>query len=102
MNSDDVADYKKQIKKQQNIIYQAHHNMKTIADKAMKSAKIKIPSIDTFTGEVSKGYYDNAQWFHIGVTWPCEKSPFGYCMYHNIHDPAKDNCVFCHEPYERK
>ena len=32
----------------------------------------------------------------------CPESPFGYCAYHKFDDRAWDNCLFCHEPYERK
>jgi len=34
--------------------------------------------------------------------WDCPKSPFGYCAYHKFDDRAWDNCLFCHDPYERK
>jgi len=45
---------------------------------------------------------DDAQWFRVNGAWECPDSPFGFCMYHIIHDRAMDDCVFCHEPYERK
>jgi hypothetical protein len=35
-------------------------------------------------------------------TWECKKSPIGLCYYNNMDDPALDNCLFCHEPHERK
>jgi len=38
----------------------------------------------------------------IGTFWKCEKSPFGLCMYDNVKDRVHDNCLFCHEPEERK
>jgi len=34
--------------------------------------------------------------------WECEDSPFGFCAYERFEDPAYDNCVFCHQPHERK
>ena len=32
----------------------------------------------------------------------CDISPFTICAYNLVDDPAHDNCVFCHEPHERK
>lgn len=34
--------------------------------------------------------------------WECEKSPIGWCVYHHWDDLAHDDCIFCHEPDERK
>jgi hypothetical protein len=34
--------------------------------------------------------------------WECVKSPFGYCTYDDLKDPAWDNCIYCGESYERK
>jgi len=63
-----------------------------------------VTGIDFVSGnkEVLEGCVDTAQWFHIGNSWDCPDSPFGLCMYHTINDPAKDDCVFCHHPLERK
>lgn len=44
---------------------------------------------------------DEGQWHTVGE-WDCEKSPVGLCVYHFIEDPAKDNCIFCGNPQERK
>lgn len=38
----------------------------------------------------------------VQTTWECDSSPFGYCTYHKFDDRAWDNCLFCHQPYERK
>ena len=38
----------------------------------------------------------------IGITWNCDKSPIGLCVYDNLEDKAHDDCVFCHQPQERK
>ena len=35
-------------------------------------------------------------------TWDCDTSPIGTCVYYYPEDPAHDNCLFCHEPEERK
>jgi hypothetical protein len=34
--------------------------------------------------------------------WECEQSPFGWCAYHRWEDQAHDDCLFCHQPSERK
>jgi len=37
--------------------------------------------------------------------WKCEnpdKNPFPLCVYNHEDDPCLDDCVFCHDPYERK
>lgn len=33
--------------------------------------------------------------------WDCEKSPIGHCVY-SWCDSAQDDCLFCHQPSERK
>lgn len=43
------------------------------------------------------------QWYTVGSgLWDCGKSPVGVCVYHKIHDPAHDCCIYCGEPEERK
>jgi hypothetical protein len=37
--------------------------------------------------------------------WECEepnKNPFPLCVYNHEEDPCLDDCLFCHQPYERK
>ena len=34
--------------------------------------------------------------------WDCKSSPFLFCAYNVVEDPAKDLCIFCGEPEERK
>ncbi len=35
-------------------------------------------------------------------SWDCPDSPFGLCAYDPYSDVSLDDCVFCHEPDERK
>lgn len=35
-------------------------------------------------------------------SWDCSKSPIDTCVYDVQNDPAKDHCLFCGQPYERK
>lgn len=34
--------------------------------------------------------------------WDCNQSPIGTCVYNHMKDLAHDDCIFCHEPEERK
>jgi hypothetical protein len=34
--------------------------------------------------------------------WPCPTSPVETCVYDDDTDPAHDQCIYCHNPYERK
>ncbi len=40
--------------------------------------------------------------FHIVGEWDCKKSPIDLCVYNPFKDPAKDACIFCGGPHERK
>jgi len=44
---------------------------------------------------------NEGQWHRVGE-WECENSPVGFCVYNPFKDRALDNCIFCHEPHERK
>lgn len=35
-------------------------------------------------------------------SWECPKSPTGHCVYHPETDGALDDCIYCHQPEERK
>ena len=34
--------------------------------------------------------------------WYCEASPSSHCSYNDEIDPARDECIYCGDPYERK
>ncbi len=43
----------------------------------------------------------------IKAAWACEghecpTAPLGRCVYDEDEDPANDDCIHCHQPYERK
>ena len=56
--------------------------------------------------------YDDSDWpgdflsggaIELGdMNWGCEKSPFAMCAYDTIDDRAKDHCIFCGQPHDRK
>lgn len=35
-------------------------------------------------------------------SWDCPTSPIGTCVYDSYQDRAWDDCLFCHDPFERK
>jgi len=45
---------------------------------------------------------DRGSWYHIDYFWGCDESPFGWCAFHRMEDPAHDHCIFCENPLERK
>lgn len=92
---------KKKIEALRELIRNCEFSITEIADEFLTGDN-RIPSTDTTTHQVIEGMYDDAQWFHVSVAWDCPKSPFGWCMYHIIHDRAYDNCVFCGQAHERK
>ncbi len=51
------------------------------------SEQLSCPSYEVWVG----------QW-----QWPCDQSPVGICLYNTVTDPAKDHCLFCGDPDERK
>jgi len=38
----------------------------------------------------------------FSYTHLCLQSPTALCKYNRDEDPARDDCVYCHQPYERK
>ena len=34
--------------------------------------------------------------------WECKTSPIGVCIYDHLGDRARDHCLFCGDPEERK
>ena len=36
------------------------------------------------------------------LMWECADSPIGVCIYDVLDDPARDHCIFCGQPEERK
>jgi hypothetical protein len=68
--------------------------------KALWNAQTEIDiEITHLVQEVMPDY--SPFYMHIGH-WACVMSPIGLCVYDTIRDPAKDSCLFCEEPLERK
>jgi hypothetical protein len=63
----------------------------------------KILRIDARIREIVANRMDrNLDFFDVIGTWDCPDSPFGLCMYNTFDDVAKDTCLFCSQPHERK
>ena len=74
-------------------------------------------TISSLLDEVIAAYpgsllYDDSNWpgdFLSGgaivlgdMDWDCKGSPFAMCAYDTIDDRAKDHCIFCGNPHDRK
>ena len=53
---------------------------------------------------LAKMAWPNFDWMYhqISTFWRCKDSPLGWCVYDNMEDRYHDDCLFCHEPEERK
>ena len=74
------------------------------------SARAFVPAVDFaqicrefFKANFTTLMGEDGQFFHMSV-WECESKAnlLGFCIYNIEDDPAKDSCLFCHEPLERK
>ena len=50
---------------------------------------------DVMDGDISVDHVVSPQ-------WDCDESPVGLCVYDTYRDQAKDQCIFCGDPLERK
>ena len=63
-----------------------------------------IQEIEFLKSRMVKTVFPEFDWMYqvISNEWECDNSPLGYCVYDHIDDPAHDDCIFCHDPEERK
>lgn len=40
-------------------------------------------------------------WLYLSVSMDCPTSPTDYCIYNEMEDAFKDDCLFCHDPLDR-
>ena len=40
--------------------------------------------------------------YEPGMECECKDNPIGECVYEGCVDPCWDDCLFCHQPWERK
>lgn len=53
-------------------------------------------------GQVLKEHDLDPSKIVVPGSWDCEKSPVGKCVYDFYEDPCREDCLFCHDPEERK
>jgi len=67
-------------------------------------ADLAIEEINHLKSRIVKTVFPEFDWMYqvISREWKCTKSPIGYCVYDVVEDPVHDDCIFCHDPEERK
>ena len=70
----------------------------------MADADLAIEEIEYLKKKIVKKVFPEFDWMYHSVSrlWKCRESHIGYCVYDVVDDPAHDDCIFCHEPEERK
>jgi len=61
--------------------------------------------IAILVNEICRPYFPDADdFFYDAGGWTCESetSPLPCCVYDEENDPCFDDCLFCHQPWERK
>jgi hypothetical protein len=60
--------------------------------------------IEFLKARIVRQVFPEFDWMYqvISTEWTCEDSPVKYCVYDIVEDPAHDDCLFCHDPEERK
>jgi len=84
-----------------------YHRQKDKADHAASKAYHTHCKIDKLMQEEVHSLVpeSNKNWLVYKFTgWVCEseENPLQMCIYDERDDPALDDCLFCHDPYERK
>jgi len=65
---------------------------------------LAIAEIEFLKSKIVRNVFPEFDWMYqvISNEWECSTSPVGYCVYDIVEDPAHDDCIFCHDPEERK
>ena len=84
-----------------------YHKQQDKADHAMRKAYHTHRKIEKLMQEEVHSLVPetNKNWLVYKFTgWVCEseENPLQMCIYDERDDPALDDCLFCHDPYERK
>lgn len=64
-----------------------------------------IDSLNYLKNRLAKSAWSEFDIEHtISTFWTCDnpKSPLGFCVYNHFEDRPLDNCLFCHQPSDRK
>ncbi len=72
------------------------------ANAAKEAFKVADGELLDVYGKVLREHGHNPDDIVVPGTWDCEKSPVGKCVYDFYQDPARDCCLYCGQPEERK
>jgi len=88
------------------------HQQKHLTAKRMlvtESIDDQLDEIDNelqnLVNDICRPYFPDADdFFYDAGGWDCEseKNPLPCCVYDEVNDPCFDDCLFCHQPWERK
>ena len=84
-------------------IYKIDNALDDLQHKRIMERMSVIESVSNALAPYAKSF--ELPWldFRLGPhAWDCVDSPIGKCIYHTAADPAWDDCILCHQPFERK
>lgn len=70
----------------------------------IKSCDDAIEEIEYYKRKIIKKTFPEFDWTYqvSSMRWKCEASPCGMCIFDLAEDRYRDDCIFCHQPDERK
>jgi hypothetical protein len=70
----------------------------------IKECDDAIEEIEYQKRKIIKNVFPEFDWTYQLTSWhwKCEESPANMCIYDLVEDRARDNCIFCGQPEERK
>lgn len=90
-----VAGFEEKVKDMNSRIIRLQRGVNELNDKIANMVKMVV----------GRKFPDRKQWImYPDDGWKCEstQNPFPLCVYDEGEDSALDDCLYCHEPYERK
>ena len=70
----------------------------------IKSCDDAIEEVEYYKRKIVKKVFPEFDWTYqvSSMRWKCETSPCGMCVFDLVEDRHRDDCIFCHQPDERK
>ena len=70
----------------------------------VKSCDDSIEEIECYKRKIVKKVFPEFDFTYqiSSWHWECKDSPFGMCVYDLVEDRHMNDCLFCHQPNERK
>ena len=70
----------------------------------MADCDLAIEEIEFLKKKIIRQVFPEFDWMYqvVSRSWKCKENALGYCVYDIVEDPTHDDCIFCHEPEERK